>query len=488
MKKILLLVLTLFLSTTVLLAGCGDKGLKNNPNTNDPVTSNGGMAVLKGNYLYYVNGFKSYDGLVKDKDNVWGEQKLGAIYRVKVVNNQIAHDQNGFLAESECVVPQIVGTENASFYIFGDYIYYATPNMQKDKNGNLLNARSNICRVNINGTNNDVLYTTEQTLTASNWTINDVNGTVYIIISDGSKVISINANAKKPEATTLTSNATSVGLIKIDNNVNAISNALVDGINNYVYYTRNFVEADNLEGRSGNILARVKLGTTTEEVVTNNGNYTYQIKEAKNGCLYYNKTSVATSNTVLCKYALSKDKAFKQNNEVELASATYTTTIVLNSNNENYVGADVLTINESNQIALISVVNGNKNITNIYKGTETIKVLGLYGSKLFFLEGSTIKYVNVTDLAVEVKTVETNNKTIKTDVNTFFDYDGRNVYFYASYTPESGEGSNYYLNRTDLEAGTQKSEFVGVFMEGHTPAKPEADNDDDPENDPVWIS
>lgn len=488
MKKFLLLVLTLFLSTTLILSGCGNKGLKDNPETNAPVVSNGGMAVLKGDYLYYVNGYKSYEGLVKDVDNVWGKQIIGSIYRVKVEsNNVISHNDDGFLTKSELVVPQIVGTENACFYIFGDYIYYATPNMQKDKNGNLLNARSNLCRVNINGTDNKVLYTTENTLTSTNWTMYEIDGTVYIIIFDGTKILSINANAKKPATTTLTEKATSVGLIKTDKHIPTDlyynQKTLIDGANNYVYYTRDITEDDDFYGLSGNILARVKLGTSTEEIICANGNYSYAITEAKNNCLYYTRTNVATSNVALCKYTLTSDKSFKPANETEITFGTYTTTYILNSNNENYIGNDAVVIDGSNKITLISVVGNNKTQKTIYTAAETISPIGLYGNTLFFVESSKISYITITDVNPQVKIIETNEKTIKTDGNVFFDFDGRNAYFYSAYTPKDSTDAFYYLNRADLHASEPKSEFVGVFAKGHTPAKPDEDDED-----AVWIS
>ena len=486
MKKFLLLVIALFMSTTLILTGCGNKGLKDNPETNAPVTSNGGMAVLKGDYLYYVNGFKSYEGLVKDQDNVWGKQVIGSIYRVKVENNVISHTEDGFLTKSEVVVPQIVGTENACFYIFGDYIYYATPNMQKDKNGNLLNARSNMCRVNINGTDNKVLYTTETTLTSTNWTMYEVDGTVYMIIFDGSKIVSINANAKKPSATTLTSSATSAGLIKTDKYLPTDtyynSTALIDGVNNYVYYTRDLTEDDSTYKLGGNILARVKLGSQEEEIVCSNGD-TFSIVDAKNGCLYYNRTNANSSNTKLCKYTLSADKAFNQVKEATLSYATYQNTYILNANNENYVGNAIVTVDSSNNITLITTTNKTVDSKIIYTGTETITPIGLYGSTLFFMESSQICYIDVTSSNPTVNYVETNDKTLKTDVATFFDFDGRNVYFYSAYTPDGGTESNYYLNRTDLQSSDSKSEFVGVFAEGHTPAEPDEDDED-----AVWIS
>lgn len=489
MKKFLLLVLTLFLSTTVVLTGCTNKGLQDNPKTSASIVSNGGMAVVKGDYLYYVNGFKSYENLVKDEDNVWGKQVIGAIYRVKLSNNKINHTDDGFLEKSECVVPQIVGTENANFYIFKDYIYYATPNMQVDEFGNLLNSRSNICRININGTNNKVLYTTDQTLTNTNWTIYEVDGKAYIIILDGSKIVSINAYDKKPEVVTMTSSATSAGLIKTDKqlstDVNYGKNDLVDGFNNYVYFTRDITEDDNLGTLGGNILARVKVGETDEEIVASNGN-TYSIEEVKNSCLYYSRTKSNSSNSVFCKYELSSTKAFDPAKEVEILNASYSSKFVLDANNELYVGCDVVAIDSSNNIKLISIVNSQKEIKNLYTGSATISGIQLYGSKLFFVENSLIYYIDVNAVNPQAIEVETNDKTIKVDTNVCIDYDGRNVYFYSSYTPEDGSDANYYLNRTDLESSDVKSEFVGVFAEGHTPEEPEVDEETGEKDQ--WIS
>ena len=494
MKKFLLLIIALFISTTFILAGCGNNGLPENPPADTASFSNGGIAVTKGDYLYYVNGFKSYEGLTKDVDNVWGDQVIGSIYRVKLNDNKIAHNADGFLEKSEVVVPQIVGTENACFYIFGDYIYYATPNMQVDEHGNLLNSRSNICRVNINGTNNKVLYTTDQTLASLNWTMYELDGTVYVVMLDGQKLLSINANAKKPGVTVMANKVTSAGLIQTDKHIptDTVSTSTINGVNNYIYYTRDITADDQLGTLGGNFLARVKLGTSSEEKVATNGN-TYTITEVKNGCLYYSKTEKGSSIPVVCKYVLSNDKTLNESRETEISYASYTHTFMLNANNENYVGSDMVAIDSSNNIVLVSVVNKTKTIKTLYTGSTAVVPAGLYGSKLFFFEDTSIKYIDVTAQNPVAYKVEINGKSIKVNSNdtknqVVFDYDGRNVYYYASYTPANGSEANFYLNRTDLEASEQKSEFVGVFANGHTPEQPEADEDQDPTNDIPWIS
>ena len=480
MKKILTVIAAIFLSTTMLLVGCGPKGLKDNPKTADPVYSNGGMAVLKGDYVYFVNGFKSYNDLTKDVDNVWGKQVLSAIYRTKVSDlNEISHDDDGFLSKAEVVVPQMVGTENSNFYIFGDYIYYATPNMQKDKNGNLLNARSNLCRVKINGTDNKVLYTTEATLTQANWSMYELDGTVYMLVYDNSKIISINASANKAPVI-LNKKATSTAFISNDNYIksNTEANKTINGVNNYIYYTRDITKDDADYGKAGNILARININGGAEEIVCADGENSYAINTAKNGCIYYTKTNVATTVAKFCKYVLSEQKNKVENNESEISYVTYSKTFVLNSNNENYIGTDVVTIDEDNNIMLVKNVNGVVETTYIYKASSKITPINVYGDKLFYLEDSKIYYINVRNGANQTPLkVETNDKTLKTDITTFFDYDGRNAYYYLSYEAEDGS-TNYYLNRTDLNANTSESEFVGVFDKDHTPKKPDEDSDE----------
>lgn len=482
MKKFLLTLAVVLMSATMLFAGCGPKGLKNNPNTSDPVFSNGGMAVLKGDYVYFVNGFNSFDGLTKDVDNVWGKQVISSIYRTKVNNlNKIEHDENGFLKNAEVVVPQIVGTENASFYIFGNYIYYATPNMQNDKNGNLLNARSNLCRVNINGTDNKVLYTTEATLTLSNWSMYNLDGTIYMLIYDNNKIVSINASDAKA-AVTLVSTATSTAFINNEtyNHASSTEHKTINGVNNYIYYTRDITTDDNENGKKGNILARVKINGGKEEIVCADGINTYTINTAKNGCIYYTKTNAVSSNTTFCKYKLTENRTFNQSNETEISYVTYSKTFVLNANNENYVGSDVACV-DGNNIVLVRNVGGEPQKTTVYASSSSITAINVYGDLLFFLEDSKLNYVNVRNGENQTPiTIETNGKTLKTDVTTFFDFDGRNAYYYASYEAADGT-THYYLNRTDLHASEPTSEFIGVFAFDHTPKKPESGSEE------LWI-
>ena len=125
-KHLLSLVMALFMGFCVFLTGCGDKGLKNNPPLTATVSSNGGMSVVKGNYLYFVNGYVDETSLGK-KDNKNGDVTKGAIYRTKLDNGEISKDKDGFLDNADCVVSKVVGFGNGGFFIIDDYIVYATP-------------------------------------------------------------------------------------------------------------------------------------------------------------------------------------------------------------------------------------------------------------------------------------------------------------------------------------------------------------------------
>ena len=176
MKKTLIsLAMTLFLCFSIFLTGCKkEEGLKNNPSTTATVISNGGMSVIKGDYLYFVNGYVDETTLEK-KDNKLGEVKKGAIYRTKLDDGEISKDKDGFLNNKDCVVSKVVGFSNGGFYIIDDYIYYTTPYMNYNKGGELQTSRVEFHRINIDGTDDKLIYTTNATESELDWTVYKVD-------------------------------------------------------------------------------------------------------------------------------------------------------------------------------------------------------------------------------------------------------------------------------------------------------------------------
>ena len=71
MKKIIILLVAIVTCFTALFTGCGDSTGFNNKLTisaSDAVSSNGGFAVVKGDYVYFINGVETYTA-----DNKYGD-------------------------------------------------------------------------------------------------------------------------------------------------------------------------------------------------------------------------------------------------------------------------------------------------------------------------------------------------------------------------------------------------------------------------------
>lgn len=475
MKKYFLLVVSVLLSGVMLLAGCG----KNTnpielPSLNAPVINNGGMTVQKGDYLYFINGFNSKTDL-KAGDNDWGDIKHGAIYRTKLNDNKIAYDNDGFLKNVELIVPKLVGYDGGSFYIYGNYIYYSTPNNNVDKKGNSLTKLTDFYRVELNGKNNTLLYTSStENLTQDDWTIYVIESEHYLVVKDGEKLVSVKSGKKVSKPVTMATDVKSASFVKYDTFYNN-KRDVVDKFNNYIYYTRSARESDNLPANiNGNFLARVKVNTNNEEVIYSAHTNTYTMFAVKNNSIYY---TIANSNN-LHSY-LYKSEIANLNERVQLTNMNYDKLFVLDSDTE-IVGKYVLGFHSN----ILYLLNGDKFEV---VANEISSVLKVYGDQAIVLksDGKLARINNVKDKNPTIIEFNLDGKTFKNDNHNFVDYDGRTIYIFVNYTSKS-EQDNYYLNRIYTNTANPKTEFIGSFLEEHLPPKP--DNEGKPEEEQeIWI-
>ena len=480
MKKILTLVVTVLLASTLLLMGCSssDNGLTPNPATTDTVIGNGGIVVQKGDYLYFTNGYDDVDNYSAG-DNDWGDVSYGAIYRTVLdENGNISYDEDGFLTNVEVVVPKLVGYSGGSFYVYGDYIYYSTPNNNKDKYGGSLTSLTDYYRADIDGTDNEKLYTSTTTdLTESNWTIYALDSTQYLVVLDGESLISVKASGSIGDAVEMATGVDSVAFYNNDTYENN-ARAVVDGYNNYVYYTRATTDDDNVASTvSGNYLARVKVNTQTEEIVYSAGSYTYSMMDLKNNSIYYTKSDSNSSVTDL--WYRSTIGAF--NSSTQLTYTTYDSVYVLDSDTS-YVDNYVLAYGEST----LYLLRGTS--TPVVVLSEDITILSVLGDTVVYYDNTNSelhRIGNVKDSVLNNQTFDLESKTMNTDDVTLFDYDGLHMYMFVSYT-SSSDVENNYLNRIYINAEDTTPHFVGKFETEDIPAEP--DNSDLPEDEWVqWI-
>ncbi len=461
MKKFCYSIVLMIMCCVFVLAGCSSpKGLSDNPATNAPISGNGGYAVVKGDYLYYTNGYLEDYTSVYDstKDNKFGDVKFGAIYRTKLSNGNLQKDADGFLTKTEVVVPKLVGYENGGFYIFGDYIYYATPHMEEEKGGQLRNDLTSFCRIKIDGTNNtEKLYVSSSAVSNDDWKFYQVGNNVYLVIAestnDGTKLVSVKINTKgKATTKTLATKVSDYVLYE---------GSASDNYSQYVYYTKTITG-------TGNALSKVNFVNGDVDDFEPDGG-TYSLEKLIDNKLFYSVVRPITGTNKTTTYFCSRriDGDFEATNELEIAAGTYGQHIVAGYN------SNVVAVLNGDSVLKVYVDNvANKNVI-----TEVDSFLGFIGDDLYYKtnSGSYMKVKVTADPNAQYTPVKAYD-TEKSILDKVFDCDGNRLYVFASYTGEN-DTDNYYMNAVYENEPT----FVGSFAKGHTPERPEDDGE-------IWIA
>ena len=138
------------LGTTVAFASCSDKKYQGDPVTgydaNAAVekSTNGGFSVVKGDYVYFINGQESYTA-----DNTYGKVVKGSLMRISKADLKSGNYQNAIT-----VIPSLVSSENfdAGIFIYGNYVYYASPTTDKNLKGEVENSWIDLKRAALDGT------------------------------------------------------------------------------------------------------------------------------------------------------------------------------------------------------------------------------------------------------------------------------------------------------------------------------------------------
>lgn len=290
MKKFLLAVIAVLVCLSVV--GC-NKGWKSSvTDYSGEVSSNGGFAVEKGDYVYFINGIGD-----NTDDNSYGTPVKGSVVRVKKSELTTADAS----ANAEIVVPEMVystKTDNSNgLFIFGDYIYYATPCAEKDSNGSIRNTELEYMKAKLDGSERKVVATIASN--SDDYRFVEIDGEVYLAINckndDGENVLRVYS-------------ASSCELVKESEVVSsyAFATDLNDG---YAYYTTTVHNEDLDENENFNALRKIALdGSADEEVLNGAGTYTdkdngigiagvtFEIVKYTGSHLYISETTVQTSN------------------------------------------------------------------------------------------------------------------------------------------------------------------------------------------------
>ena len=137
------------------------------------VVSNGGFAVEKGNYVYFINGIESNTAV-----NSYGDVEKGALLRISKTDLAAGNYSN-----ADTVVPLIMysGSYDGGIFIYGDYVYYSTPSAARDSGGETLNSRLEFKRTKLDGTETMTDFYFQSENTSIEYRFVEVDGTVYLM-------------------------------------------------------------------------------------------------------------------------------------------------------------------------------------------------------------------------------------------------------------------------------------------------------------------
>lgn len=328
MKKKLLIIFTAVVIMFSSVIGCSkypEIKVEEVPDAKYAVTSNGGMAVQYGNYIYFINGFKAINDT--GKNNVWGDVVKGGIYQAEITNgidknitdyygsyitydngeNEFNDEFSGFEtevktyednAEVEQTVNQIktqpivsklitsANYKNGGLYIIDDYIYYTSPNVLKDKKGNIQYDLVDFYRTKLSGSGSQLIYRSKSSTAKPQFGYYKYDGSVYLAVYESSeskiynvKITGIKINDAKVIADDVTS---AIFPQKSVYYKNINENTLED----YIYYTRNINSDIDIE-TIGNIVERVRPNGSESSRNKILSNAMITLDKVANGYLFY---------------------------------------------------------------------------------------------------------------------------------------------------------------------------------------------------------
>lgn len=444
MKKYIMSFACILIAITFILTGCSKALFKDGPKSSDPVVGNGGYAVVKGDYLYFTNAFISSSTVGQNK-NKYGEESVASIYRTKLTSNgSIALDANNNPVKAEILVKQIGGFENSNLYIFGDYLYYTSPKTLVGSDKTAQTGLVSFNRIKLDGSSQKEIFVSKEIL--DNYTISEIDGTVYFISYASSKVESTSITEKgKVKSYTLAEDATSYA---------AKSGNIKNANEKFVYITKT-VNLNDDGVISGNKICKIPF--TGGDEITLLNRETYALVSVTNNRLYYTISSVLYSNDfagTLTQYGYNAYNSYK---------------FLSPQNNEDMGMVALITTGEDTNLVYVCPNESSTLTTKVIatKIGSKIEILGLLNQSVVYAIDSTIYVKSI--FADDLITITT-TANLKVSDTTCFDYDTHNIYLFEY--AEDSNSVNYYLHMLKTKDDASKV-LIGVLAEADIPKEEE---------------
>ncbi len=282
------------------------------------VSTNGGTTAIHGEYLYFINGTKTNDG-----SSARGTTQ-GAICRVKydLAAGKIAEN-----ATAEVLVSDLAGFEDGSINIFGDFLYYTTPNANVNYIGKPLYGKTDFKRYDIVNGTVQTIYTTALDDANENvdFAFYVVEDALYLLVYEN--VAKLVTSVKIGDAHEIAYQISDVTSCVFSDDFGKRKNADVVDANDFVFYTKApTIEADGYETGSKVFKTSPEkndskwLGNKSSDDWTHNQ---VSILSIKNGKLVYSDTSEITGDTFLYAQVIGENTTLEFNESDIISRKAY---------------------------------------------------------------------------------------------------------------------------------------------------------------------
>lgn len=441
--------LSLVLLTCFTFGACSNLSpFKDGPNADDVVVGNGSLAVSKGDYLYFVNGFQNYSSV--GDTNKEGKVTYSALYRIKLdengnpVSKDAEYDEDGnvifdgsrALKDVDILASKVVGFEYMGLYIFDDYIYYATPNNGVDKDLKTETQYVSFFKKKLDRSGDaELLYTTKAEGSKVTYSMLEFDGNVYLTVLDDSTLVVIKNGKDKKEIENVTGAVFASYSKSID---------VVTDFNKDIYYTRS-IDSEKDPYENGNVLCKFSLSSMSGQDVFADDDSTFTLKAVSTTKLYYEKVVSSSGSSSATLWSISGVEDNKLLDEAQVTSNSYSNYYLLPDQ------ANKVLVNTGSALRVIA--NGEPN--TVYSGSAT--VVGVNGNYVYFTTSDNkIMRANYMSYA-EAETVVEENAFVG-QANYVCVTDQKVYYLSTDHTNNSK-----YLHEVDLE--TNEDYFVGVLEE-----------------------
>ena len=207
------------------LVACGDPRTDEEknftyPSSGDTVYGNGGLAVKKGNYVYFVNGYQSIDDITNKKDTY----TVGALMLMKLGSNgEVVTNDDGILKDEYFITMnnKLCGYEATNLFIHGSYLYFVSPCLENES-GDEVWAKERVVfnRIKLDKSSEvEEVYSSGVKYGNIEYEYYEANGKLYILVLEKGESYYANNGTDA----LIRVDATSKSSSKIENNVSSIA-------------------------------------------------------------------------------------------------------------------------------------------------------------------------------------------------------------------------------------------------------------------------